>query len=82
MPKLFHKINSTVLFGRNLKERPVDLDNFKILSAYVRVVDLATDRGQIIYVDEMFIIKIEIRGGSPSVILFISSAVQIPDLDR
>ena len=28
LPKLFRKINSTVLFGRNLKEGPGDLDNF------------------------------------------------------
>ena len=37
--------------------------------------------GQIFYVDEMFIIKCEIGGGSPSVLPFISSVVQIPDLD-
>ena len=74
---MFLKINPTVLFGRNLKERPRGPDFFR-----VRVADQAVDMGQIVYIDEMFIIKFEIGGGSPSVMLFISSVVQVPDLGR
>ena len=47
----------------------------------VRVVGQAVDRGQVIYVDEMFIIYSG-SGGGPSVVPLISSVIRIPDSDR
>ena len=59
LPKIFHKFNFLMHFGRIFKEWPGRPGFFR-----VRVADQAVDMGQIIYIDEMFIINSEIGGGA------------------